>query len=124
VLTRQLTWKFLMDERSAMVILRIVRETAALAAAMKIELVDMPPLPVPSLVQSSDAHAMAIIRDIGQKFFDHSPEHRMSAQQDVLRGSQLEHRETLGYALEKARELDVPMPTLELCYRIISVAHP
>jgi 2-dehydropantoate 2-reductase len=45
VLTRQITWKFLMDERSALVIARIVRESAALAAAMKIDLVDMPPLP-------------------------------------------------------------------------------
>jgi 2-dehydropantoate 2-reductase len=124
VLTRQITWKFLMDERSAMVIVRIVREAAALAAAMRIELTDMPPLPVPSIVHASDAQAVEIIRGIGQKFLDTSPEHRMSAQQDVLRGSRLEYEETLGYALQKARELDVPMPTLEVCYRIISVAHP
>ena len=45
VLTRQITWKFLMDERSAMVIVRIVREAAALAAALDVELVDMPPCP-------------------------------------------------------------------------------
>jgi 2-dehydropantoate 2-reductase len=124
VLTRQFTWKFLMDERSAMVMVRIVREAAALAAAMRIELTDMAPLPVPSIVHASDAQAVEIIRGIGQKFLDASPEHRMSAQQDVLRGSRLEYEETLGYALQKARELDVPMPTLEVCYRIISVAHP
>ena len=124
VLTRQITWKFLMDERSAMVIVRIVREAAALAAAMRIELTDMPPLPVPSIVHASDADAIEIVRGIGQKFLDTSPEHRMSAQQDVLRGSRLEYQETLGYALEKARELNVPMPTLDVCYRILSVAHP
>jgi 2-dehydropantoate 2-reductase len=124
VLTRQITWKFLMDPRSAMVIVRIVREAAALAAAMKIDLLDMPPLPVPSIVHGSDAQAIEIVRSIGQKFHDDSPEHRMSAQQDVLRGSRLEYEETLGYALEKARELGVPMPTLDTCYRIISVAHP
>jgi len=124
VLTRQITWKFLMDERSVMVIVRIVREAAALAAAMKVELLDMPPLPVPSIVHGSDAQAIEIVRGIGQKFHDTSPEHRMSAQQDVLRGSRLEYEETLGYALEKARELNVPMPTLDTCYRIISVAHP
>jgi 2-dehydropantoate 2-reductase len=124
VLTRQITWKFLMDERSAMVIVRIVREAAALAAAMRIELTDMPPLPVPSIVHASDAQAVEIVRGIGQKFLDTSPEHRMSAQQDVLRGSRLEYEETLGYALQKGRELDVPMPTLEICYRIIAVAHP
>ena len=124
VLTRQITWKFLMEERSAMVIVRIVREAAALAAAMKIELLDMPPLPVPSIVHGTDAQAIEIVRGIGQKFLETSPEHRMSAQQDVLRGSRLEYEETLGYALEKARELNVPMPTLDVCYRIISVAHP
>jgi 2-dehydropantoate 2-reductase len=124
VLTRQITWKFLMDEHSAMVIVRIVREAAALAAAMKIELTDMPPLPVPSIVHGSDAQAIEIVRGIGQKFLDTSPEHRMSAQQDVLRGSRLEYEETLGYALEKAREFRVPMPTLDVCYRIIAVAHP
>ena len=124
VLTRQITWKFLMDERSAMVIVRIVREAAALAAAMKIELTDVPPLPVPSIAHGSDAQAIDIVKGIGQKFLDTSPEHRMSAQQDVLRGSRLEYEETLGYALEKAREHGVPMPTLEVCYRIIAVAHP
>ena len=124
VLTRQITWKFLMDERSAMVIVRIVREAAALAAAMKIELTDMPPLPVPSIVHGSDAQAIEIVKGIGQKFLDTSPEHRMSAQQDVLRGSRLEFEETLGYALAKAREHGVAMPTLDVCYRIIAVAHP
>ena len=124
VLTRQITWKFLMEERSASVIVALVREMAQLAAAMKIQLVDMPPLPVPSIVQGSDAQAIEIVRGIGQKFRDTAPEHRMSAQQDVLRGSRLEYEETLGYALARGRELGVPMTTLDTCYRIISVAHP
>ncbi len=124
VLTRQITWKYLQDERSALVIVRIVREAAQLAAAMKIELTDMPPLPVPSIVHASDARAVEILHEIGQTFHDNSPEHRMSAQQDVLRGSRLEYEETLGYALAKARELGVPMPTLDTCYRILTVAHP
>ena len=124
VLTRQITWKFLMDPSSALVIVRIVREAAQLAAAMRIELTDMPPLPVPSIVHASDEQAIGIIREIGQKFLDTSPEHRMSAQQDVLRGSRLEYEETLGYALRKGREHGVPMPTLDTCYRILSVAHP
>jgi 2-dehydropantoate 2-reductase len=123
VLTRQITWKYLMDERSAMVIVRIVREAAQLAAAMKVELVDMPPLPVPSIAHGSDAQAIEIIRGIGRKFLETSPEHRMSAQQDVLRGSRLEHEETLGYALRKAQEHGVAMPTLDTCYRMIAVAH-
>jgi 2-dehydropantoate 2-reductase len=79
---------------------------------------------VPSIANATDAKAIEIIRNIGQTFLDKSPEHRMSAQQDVLRGSRLEYEETLGYALAKGRELGVPMPTLDACYRIIAVAHP
>lgn len=124
VLTRQITWKYQMDERSATVIVRIVREAAALAAALKIELVDMSPLPVPSIARATDGEAIAIINAIGQKFLETSPDHRMSAQQDVLRGSRLEYEETLGYALRKAQEVGVAMPTLDTCYRILAVAHP
>jgi 2-dehydropantoate 2-reductase len=124
VLTRQITWKFLMDERSAGVIVRIVREAAALAKALKIELVDMSPLPVPGIVRASDPDAIAMVKGIGQAFLEKSPEHRMSAQQDVLRGSRLEYEETLGFALAKAREVGVPMPTLDTCYRIVAAAHP
>jgi 2-dehydropantoate 2-reductase len=124
VLTRQITYKYMMDERSASVIVKIVREAAALAKALEIELADMSPLPVPSILRSSEAEAIGIIQAIGQNFLEKSPEHRMSAQQDVLRGSRLEYEETLGYALQKAREVGVPMPTLDTCYRIIAVAHP
>ena len=125
VLTRQLTWKFMTDERSALVMVRIARESAALAAALGVELADMSPIPVPAVVRAGDdAAAIEVIREIGRNFLEKSPEHRMSAQQDVLRGGRLEYQETLGFALEKARELGVPMPTLDTCYRIISVAHP
>jgi hypothetical protein len=65
-----------MEEQSAMVIVRIVREAAALAAALRIEITDMPPLPVPSIVHGSDAQAIEIVRGIGQKFLESSPEHR------------------------------------------------
>jgi 2-dehydropantoate 2-reductase len=124
VLTRQITWKFLTDERAIGVIVRIIRESAALAAAMKIELKVIPPqFPVPTIAAASDAEAVAIIRKIGETFKEKSPEHRMSAQQDVLRGSRLEFEETLGYALARGREFGVPMPTLDTCYRLVATAH-
>jgi ketopantoate reductase len=78
---------------------------------------------VPSIVRAGESQAIEIIRGIGQKFLDTAPEHRMSAQQDVLRGSRLEFEETLGYALARGRELGVSMPTLDTCYRIIAAAH-
>jgi 2-dehydropantoate 2-reductase len=123
-LTRQLTWKFLMDPQTALVAVRIARETAALAAALGIELVDASPLPVPSIVRASDEAAIEIVREVGETFLEKSPEHRVSSQQDVLRGSRLEYVETLGHALELSREVGVPMPTLDNGYRILAVAHP
>jgi 2-dehydropantoate 2-reductase len=123
-LTRQITWKFLMDPRTALVVVRIVRETAAVAAALGIELVDASPLPVPRIARASDDAAIEIVCGIGKTFLEKSPEHRMSSQQDVLRGSRLEYVETLGHALDLSREVGVPMPTLDNGYRILSVAHP
>jgi 2-dehydropantoate 2-reductase len=123
-LTRQITWKFLVDPQTAVVVVRMARETAALATALQIEIVDASPLPVPSIVHATDEAAMEIVRGIGKTFLDNSPEHRMSSQQDVLRGSRLEYVETLGHALELSREVGVPMPTLDNGYRILAVAHP
>jgi len=123
-LTREITWKFLMDAQTAVVVVRIARETAALAAALKIELVDASPLPVPSIARASDEAAVEIVRGVGKTFLEQSPEHRMSSQQDVLRGSRLEYLETLGHALDLSRTVGVPMPTLDNGYRILAVAHP
>jgi 2-dehydropantoate 2-reductase len=123
-LTRQLTWKFLMDPQTALVVVRIAREGAALAAALGIELVDASPLPVPSIARASDDAAVEIVHGVGYTFLEKSPEHRVSSQQDVLRGSRLEYVETLGHALELSRRAGVPMPTLDNCYRILAVAHP
>jgi 2-dehydropantoate 2-reductase len=123
-LTRQITWKFLMDAQTAVVVVRMAREAAALAAALRIELVDASPLPVPRIVRASDEAAIDIVRGVGKTFLEKSPEHRMSSQQDVLRGSRLEYVETLGHALDLGREVGVPMPTLDDGYRILSVAHP
>ena len=121
-LTRQITWKFLMDAQTAVVVVRIARETAALAAALDIAIVDASPLPVPSIVQAGEESAVEMVRAVGKSFLEKSPEHRMSSLQDVLRGSPLEHVETLGHALELSRDAGVPMPTLDNGYRMLSVA--
>ena len=42
----------------------------------------------------------------------------MSALQDLEAGRALEVHETLGYAVNEARRLGVPAPTLALCYDI------
>jgi ketopantoate reductase len=61
---------------------------------------------------------------VGEQYRTRAPEHRMSAQQDALRGRPLELEETLGFALERARALSVAMPTLDTCYRLMRAAYP
>lgn len=118
VLTRRTTDDFLQDPDSALVVARITREMAALAAALDIPLRDQSPLPVATIATGLEGAAMKAVQDTGATFARVAPGHRMSSLQDVLRGSPLELEETVGYALVKGRGLGVAMPTTELCYRL------
>jgi 2-dehydropantoate 2-reductase len=124
VLTRRLTHEFLSDPNAAAVIVPIAREAKALADAAGITLEDAPPLPVASMAQATDAKAAELVLAVAKRYRDTAPEHRMSAQQDALRESPLELEETLGFALQRAGELGVPMPTLATCYRILRASYP
>lgn len=118
-LTRLNTWRYLSDENGAHVSMQLVREVARLAEASKIPLMDLSPLPAKLIAESSDEEAIRAIREIGQRFKENAPEHRMSTLQDIDRGTPLEIDETLGFALRRGRELGIPMPTLEMSYRLI-----
>lgn len=118
-LTRLNTWRYLTDENGAWVAVRVVREVARLAAAMKIPLMDLSPLPAKLIAESSDEAAIQAVKEVGQRFEANAPEHRMSTLQDIDRGTPLEIDETLGFALRRGRELGIEMPTLELSYRLI-----
>jgi 2-dehydropantoate 2-reductase len=124
ILTRRLTSEFLTDEDAARLIVAGAREASALAGAEGITLVDAAPLPVASIARAGDDDAMQLVAAVGRRYREMAPEHRMSAQQDALRGSPLELEETLGYALERAAARGVPMPTLTTLYHTIRAAHP
>lgn len=118
VLTRRTTDDFLCDPDSALIVARITREMAALAAALDIPLEDRSPLPVAKIASGLEGAALKAVQETGAAFARAAPGHRMSSLQDVLRGTPLELEETVGYALVKARGLGVAMPTTELCYRL------
>ncbi|HEV8549104.1 MAG TPA: ketopantoate reductase C-terminal domain-containing protein, partial [Polyangiaceae bacterium] len=101
---------------------KLARETKALADAAGIAIEDAPPLPVASMAAASDAEAARLVEAIGRRYRDTAPEHRMSAQQDALRGRPLELEETLGFALQRAAELGVPMPALTLAYAVLQAS--
>jgi 2-dehydropantoate 2-reductase len=116
VTTRAPTWKYLSDPDSALVLARLVREMGRLAAALRIELSDRAILPTASLCAGSETEAVRILTRTGVHYRKTAPAHRMSALQDVEAGRPLEVNETLGYALEKARQLGLELPLLD-CFR-------
>jgi 2-dehydropantoate 2-reductase len=116
VTTRAPTWKYLSDADSALVLARLVREMGRLAAALGIELSDRAILPTASLCAGSESEAVEILTRTGAHYRATAPAHRMSALQDVEAGRPLEVNETLGYALEKSRQLGLDLRLLD-CFR-------
>lgn len=120
-LTRLNTWRYLMDESGAWIAVKLIRETAQLAKALAVPLMDLSPLPASTIVAASDAQAVAAVQEVGQRFKANAPEHRMSTLQDIERGTRIEIEETLGFALRRGRELGLAMPTMELSYEFLKV---
>ena len=120
VTTRALTWKYLSDPDSALLVARLVRETGVLARALGLRLSDRAILPTAALCSGSESDAVAILAQKGAEYRTSAPGHRMSALQDLEAGRPLEVNETLGYALARARELSLELPLLECFTRLIA----
>lgn len=120
-LTRLNTWRFLTDDRGAQLAVKLVRESCALADAMNVTLMDLSPLPALKLKNASDADAIKVVKEIGRRFQSDAPAHRMSVLQDLDRGSPVELKEILGYALDQAQQRGVHMPILRMSYEFLSV---
>lgn len=121
VSTRALTWKFLSDPGSALLLTRLVREMGTLTRAQGIPLSDRAILPTARLCALPESEAVEIILRTGGEYRVSAPQHRMSALQDLLAGRPLEVNETLGYALCRARELKLDVPMLE-CFTALITA--
>jgi 2-dehydropantoate 2-reductase len=122
VITRSVTWRYLIDEDTALVLVRMAREMGRLAAALGIKLTDEANMPAATLCRGTEVDAVAEVVKRGRTFESQAPEHRMSSLQDLIAGRPLEVHETLGYALRKGAEVGVPMPLLDGFYRVISAA--
>ena len=120
VTTRAVTWRYLTDPGSALVLARLVREMGRLTRALNIELTDESVLPVATLCQRSEDDAVAALMRVGREFESRAPGHRMSSLQDLEAGRPLEIHETLGYALQKAAESQVALPLVETFYNVIA----
>jgi 2-dehydropantoate 2-reductase len=120
VLTRLETYKFLSHPDTAAIVAQILHETGRLAVRHGIALEDRAPLPVNTLCAMPLPEAVAAIQRYGAVMEAQAPAHTLSTLQDLERGRRLEIEETLGYAVRKGVELDVPLPTLDACHRLIA----
>jgi 2-dehydropantoate 2-reductase len=118
ITTRVVTWKYLMDPDAALVLVRLVREMRELAARAQVAFTDDVVFPVATLCTGTEEAAVRRLREIGTQFRDHSPEHRLSAHQDIDAGRPLEVEETLGHAARTAAGMELALPLLDAVYRI------
>jgi len=119
-LTRLATAKFLSDPDGALLMARLMRELGDIATRLGIPLEDTGPIPIKTLCSGSLPEAIEHVQRAGAVFSERAPAHKMSALQDLERGRRLEVEETLGYALRKGAELDISLPTVETCYRLLA----
>jgi 2-dehydropantoate 2-reductase len=120
VLTRLETYKFLHNHHTASVEASLLHEMAQIAITRGIALEDVAFFPAKTLSQLSLADTVAYLRHQGEQRASQTPTHKLSALQDVERGKRLEVEETLGYAVRQGAALGIPMPTIEVCYKLMA----
>jgi 2-dehydropantoate 2-reductase len=120
VTTRSVTWRYLSDPGSALVLARLVREIGLLMRSLGIGLTDESVLPVATLCAGTEEAAVAAVMRVGREFELKAPAHRMSSLQDLEAGRPLEVHETLGYALQKATQNGMALPLLAAFYQLIA----
>jgi 2-dehydropantoate 2-reductase len=121
VTMRSVSWRYLMDADCARVLVRLVREVAAVARAQGIPLVEgAAALPLRTVLEASEDDAVEAVRRAGEQMRGRAPDHRMSALQDLEAGRPLEVEETFGYAVRKADELRLALPLLGAFHHLVA----
>jgi 2-dehydropantoate 2-reductase len=119
-LTRLASAQFLSDPDGALLMAQIMRELGRIATRLGIPLEDAGPIPIKMICSGSLPEAVERLQRFGAVMSERAPTHKMSTLQDLEQGRRLEVEETLGYAVRKGAELDIPLPTVETCYRLLA----
>ena len=77
-------------------------------------------MPVKTIADGTHEIAVEAVQSTGREFAAAAPDHRMSSLQDLERFAQLEHEDTIGYALELAEGLKLPSETIRDCYDLVA----
>jgi 2-dehydropantoate 2-reductase len=120
VLSRQETWKFLADPDTARIVARIMRETAQLPQHLGIPLRTGSPFNLDVVTSKGEDDVVELLLKRGQAQSTIAPDFRQSMLQDVDKGKQFEVEETFGYVVQQAAEMDLAVPTVETCYRVLA----
>lgn len=120
ILTRQPTWRFMLDADTALIAARVMRETAAVAIRHGVKLQDSG-FTRKTFIEGNEEEAVKAVQAYGEDRRIGAPTFRQSILQDADRGRRLEVNETLDYTLALAKEYGIPVPTLDLCCRILRV---
>lgn len=119
VITRLETGKICANPHSAGFAIEMIRESAAIAVAMGVEVDDSGPLPASTIIASSEESAQQLLLKTGEKLMKIAPDHRMSALQDLLRGKRLEVDQTLGYLVDQGCLLGIPIPVISQAWQLV-----
>jgi 2-dehydropantoate 2-reductase len=120
IMTRQPTWRFMLDADTALIAARVMRETAAVAIRHGVKLQDSG-FTSKAFIEGNEEEAVKAVQAYGEDRRIGAPTFRQSILQDADRNRRLEVNETLDYTLALARKLDVAVPTLDLCCRVLRV---
>ncbi|HEX5459001.1 MAG TPA: ketopantoate reductase family protein [Steroidobacteraceae bacterium] len=121
VTMRSVSWRYLMDEDCARMLVRLVREVAAVARAQGIALVEgATGMPLRTILEASEQDSIEAVRAAGEQMRSRAPDHRMSALQDLEAGRPLEVEETFGYAVRRAAVLGLSLPLLEAFHHLVA----
>lgn len=122
-LTRLPLHQVLLSRQLAEIYVALVRETAAVAAALGQAIDDGPIVfPVSRIADaSSNAEAIRLVQEQGERLVERGmTDVRVSMLQSIERGHRLEIESIHGWVVNQASELGVPVPTVEMCYKLLA----
>ena len=98
----------------------LTREMAQLPEKLGIPLLDKGAFSAKTLSEGRFDEAVRDFQQVGaQMEAQGATAHKVSILQDLERGRRLEYDAMFGYAVRKGVEIGVPLPTVEICYRLI-----
>jgi 2-dehydropantoate 2-reductase len=119
-LSRMETYRIFKHPDLAWMAASLTREVAHLPVRLGIPLLDKGAFSAKTLSEVPFDEAVENFQQVGtQMEAQGATTHKVSILQDLERGRRLEYDAMFGYAVRKGAELGVPLPTVEVCYRLI-----